>query len=456
MKLGLFTIYCGEKKPNFKGHEKEQFKELVKAWNRIFHFEYGSINLWLKIEDGVLSFGQGKPESPNLKYSLSIENALKMLTGEVDGTSLYVQGKLSIEGDLGDAQRMGGIQAIVVGDMGIIPVKEEEETEKGKFFLTEEDNIKIQASTAKKAELFAKGAVLTSKYGDPNTKYSLGLRIEEFAEQNPDKIALKYEYQDGTIKEWTNKSYNEEINKYANYFLNKGMKKGDVIIVEVENRPEVLFILIGMAKIGVIASLINTNQRLNPLKHSILHSLEGTSNGAFIIGEELYQAFEEIKEDLNLSDLYKQNLYFLPDTGEMDTPNGYINLKKEVENSSSDNPSTTPDIILNDSFAYIFTSGTTGLPKAALCKNAQILTASGWFGYFVLSMTPEDVMLITTPLYHSNALYVAYGAALCENSAICLVRKFSASKFWDQTRRFKATCFNYVGEICRYLFNKRR
>ena len=37
---------------------------------------------------------------------------------------------------------------------------------------------------------------------------------------------------------------------------------------------------------------------------------------------------------------------------------------------------------------------------------------------------------------------------------MAIARKFSASKFWDETRKFNATCFNYVGEICRYLYNQ--
>jgi len=61
---------------------------------------------------------------------------------------------------------------------------------------------------------------------------------------------------------------------------------------------------------------------------------------------------------------------------------------------------------------------------------------------------------ITTPLFHSNAINIGLAAALGGDSAIAIRRKFSASNFWKDARKFNATFFNYVGEICRYLYNQ--
>ncbi|MHA2182241.1 MAG: AMP-binding protein, partial [Promethearchaeota archaeon] len=138
---------------------------------------------------------------------------------------------------------------------------------------------------------------------------------------------------------------------------------------------------------------------------------------------------------------------------EQDTPEGYINLKKEIKDSTINNPSTTSDILMKDPFVYIFTSGTTGLPKAAIMKNRSIITAMGWWG-MVVGLTTDDIIYITTPLFHSHGIKVAFAAALNKGSAMAIARKFSASKFWDDARKFNATCFNYVGEICRYLYNQ--
>jgi citronellyl-CoA synthetase len=77
-----------------------------------------------------------------------------------------------------------------------------------------------------------------------------------------------------------------------------------------------------------------------------------------------------------------------------------------------------------------------------------------WWGDMVVGMEPDDIIYITTPLFHSHGIKVAFAAALYKGSGMAIARKFSASKFWDETRKFNATCFNYVGEICRYLYNQ--
>jgi crotonobetaine/carnitine-CoA ligase len=58
------------------------------------------------------------------------------------------------------------------------------------------------------------------------------------------------------------------------------------------------------------------------------------------------------------------------------------------------------------------------------------------------------------PLFHSNAINVGYAAAVRYGSTIAIGRRFSASRFWDDVIKYKATCFNYIGEICRYLYNQ--
>ena len=307
----------------------------------------------------------------------------------------------------------------------------------------EEYKNKIQPSWEKKTpiimESVARMAELTL-----DTKYSVGLRIEENTANYPDKLALLYE-----DEKYTHKEFNSLVNRYANYFLKFGLKKSDVAVVYVENRSEYMFIIVALGKIGVVSSLINTNLRENPLIHSMTH----TPGRIYIIGEELFQAFEDVKSKLRLSDGQKQNLFYLPDKGELDTPKGYINLKEEIKDSDIMNPLTTSEILMKDPFVYIFTSGTTGLPKAAIMKNRSIITAMGWWE-MVVGMKTDDIIYITTPLFHSHGIKVAFAAALSKGSAIAIARKFSASKFWSEARKFNATCFNYVGEICRYLYNQ--
>jgi acyl-CoA synthetase (AMP-forming)/AMP-acid ligase II len=107
-----------------------------------------------------------------------------------------------------------------------------------------------------------------------------------------------------------------------------------------------------------------------------------------------------------------------------------------------------------DCGCYIYTSGTTGLPKAAIVSNIKLLLTGSLFGRGILEIGPNDVTYMTLPLYHSNGMFGGVSASLTTGATLALRRKFSASNFWADVRRFDATCFVYIGELCRYLLNQ--
>ena len=109
---------------------------------------------------------------------------------------------------------------------------------------------------------------------------------------------------------------------------------------------------------------------------------------------------------------------------------------------------------LGDPCFYIYTSGITGMPKASVMSHFRWVKGAGAFGHAALALRPHDVLYVPLPLYHSNALVVAWSAAASTGAAIALRRKFSVTSFWDDIRRFDATAFIYIGELCRYLMNQ--
>ena len=272
---------------------------------------------------------------------------------------------------------------------------------------------------------------------------SMGTILQDNAEKYPNNAAVLYE-----DTRFTHKEFNEAVNRYAHYFISQGMKKGDVAITLVDNRPELLIIIGAMSKIGGVASLINPNQRGEVLKYSI----NLTKGNVFIVGEELLEAFEEIRGELELTD--NDRLYFSPEIGETSAPEGYIHLAEAIAGMSSENPSTVAQVTLADPFAYVFTSGTTGLPKASIQIHRRWLTSQVWFGRTCMNLKPTDVLYCPLPFCHTNALNVAWGACSAKGTAIAVRRKFSASNFLSDTRKFGATSFIYIGEICRYLMNQ--
>ena len=278
----------------------------------------------------------------------------------------------------------------------------------------------------------------------PEDRMSFGTFLDYNEEHYANRPALLYK-----DKSYTHKELNEWINRYANYFLSLGFKKGDIINVFLENRPELMFTIGAMTKIGTIASLINTRQRSSTL----VHSLKINKVKAYIIGEELYDAFEEVRNQLELT---SERLYFLKDKGNMTIPEDFIDLNEAVKDHDVTTPATMNDIIGKDPYAFIFTSGTTGLPKAAPMRHVHMMGAIYGWGGMANDMKPEDIIYITLPLFHSNAVHVGWSSALRGGSAVALARKFSVKNFWRDVRKYKATCFNYIGELCRYLLNQAR
>jgi citronellyl-CoA synthetase len=276
----------------------------------------------------------------------------------------------------------------------------------------------------------------------PENLISLGKIIEQNALLHKDKAALMYEEQ-----HYSHHEFNEIVNQYANYFLKIGVSKNDTVVVFIENRPEILFLIGALAKIGAIASLINPNQRGSVLKHSV----QLDTSTYFIIGEELIQEFEEIRSELNLNK--NAQLYWIEDTGKQTCPTNYLNLKEELLQISKENPSTTNSITAGQRYANIFTSGTTGLPKASIQTHKKWIQMYYWFGKINLNFNDNDVVYVPIPFYHTNALIVAWPSAMANGSAIVIRRKFSVTHFWEDVKKYNVSSFIYIGEICRYLLN---
>ena len=135
-------------------------------------------------------------------------------------------------------------------------------------------------------------------------------------------------------------------------------------------------------------------------------------------------------------------------------PEGFIDLSQEVKKFPGDNPSTTQDVKASDNFTYIFTSGTTGFPKATKVIHASMVGTYHVFGHMIGEFTPTDTMYVSLPLFHSNSLVVGCASAFAGGAALAIGRRFSASRFWDEIRKHNATAFNYIGEVCRYLINQ--
>ena len=117
-------------------------------------------------------------------------------------------------------------------------------------------------------------------------------------------------------------------------------------------------------------------------------------------------------------------------------------------------PETCAHVTGRERAYLIFTSGTTGMPKASVMTHYRWLKGMSGFGRLGARLHPGDTLYCCLPLYHNNAVTVALSAVLGGGATFALGAKFSASGFWDEVRAADATAFVYIGELCRYLLNR--
>ncbi|KIM94661.1 hypothetical protein OIDMADRAFT_135626 [Oidiodendron maius Zn] len=266
--------------------------------------------------------------------------------------------------------------------------------------------------------------------GDTCTLY----RIFELADHGAE--ALWFEG-----RAWTYRQLKKEVDRFAGFLSENGVACGDFIAVFTTNSPEMVITVLALSKLGCVPALVNTNLRDDTLKHCL-----DISTARLIIST--YDLAGAINTDLrhisiNLSSF--QNIAPSNTTGVL-----YINLE------SLPHPAViTPCAkgTLKDLSVLIYTSGTTGKPKACACRNNQIIVTSNPLSQDVRD--PKKYFPLRTysplPLFHGTALFTGLSYSIGNSSTLCLARKFSTSRFWQDVIASKATRILYVGELCRYL-----
>jgi citronellyl-CoA synthetase len=277
---------------------------------------------------------------------------------------------------------------------------------------------------------------------DPDQPCGLGWTFEQATQRNPEGAALLYGDQVLSYRQ-----ANQHANRIAHHLQAQGIGKGDVVALFIENRPELLLTVLAVAKVGGICAMLNTAQT----QAVLVHSLTLVDPVAIVVGAELVEAYDAVRGQVAID---PQRTWYVAEQPAAPVPAGYVDLMAASADCSPDNPASSQQIYFNDPCFYIYTSGTTGLPKAGIFKHGRWMKSSASFGTIALDMGPEDVVYCTLPLYHATGLCVCWGSAIAGASGFAIRRKFSASQFWDDVRKFNATTLGYVGELCRYLIDQ--
>lgn len=240
-------------------------------------------------------------------------------------------------------------------------------------------------------------------------------------------------------KSYTWSEFHDRAVQWAHFFLDQGVKPGDMVATYLMNSADFMAIWLGLFCIGCAPAHLNYNLK----GESLIHCLRVAGVKLVLVDSEPDCAarFDACKEQI------QNELGVIPFT-----------IDDSLLEKIYSGPVTVPgdeyreNVIGSDPTCLLYTSGTTGLPKAGKFMvnryhergNPENLT-------FDQTAGPQgDRWYCCMPLFHGTG-GLSVLAALTGGMSVAIGRKFSVSTFWDDIHDSQSTMFVYVGEAARYL-----
>jgi fatty-acyl-CoA synthase len=258
--------------------------------------------------------------------------------------------------------------------------------------------------------------------------WDIGWIIRKWAMAKPAKPAFIFEDKPVTYRE-----LNDGANRAANYFQQKGIRKGDRISVLLKSCHEFLEVYFAAAKLGAV--LVPLNFRL------VGPELEYQLNNADCRLLVFHDAFlDEVKKIREKVEVERDKYIFLagrtPES--LRCPDWAEDYHDLTQGFSADEPNPDSRVRLDDPLAIIYTSGTTGTPKGAVLSHLQTFFKCA-SNVLVYDTRSDDVFLTTLPLCHSAGLFISATTTLYRGATLVMREKFEARQFAEDIGRYRAT-----------------
>jgi fatty-acyl-CoA synthase len=199
--------------------------------------------------------------------------------------------------------------------------------------------------------------------------------------------------------------------------------------VLMDNDPEFLLLIAGAALCGATVVGVNPTRRGAELAADI----RGTDCQALVVGP----THRALLDDL---DLAREGVDVLDQDGDR--------YRALLADAATNPVATTAPPGLEHTLLLLFTSGSTGAPKAVVCSSFRLAVIGQLNRH---GLVREDVAYCAMPLFHGNAIMAAWAPILVVGGTLAMRPRFSASGFLPDVLRFRATFFNYVGRALSYI-----
>ena len=298
-----------------------------------------------------------------------------------------------------------------------------------------------------------------------NKKYNVVDFFDKAWKKDPNKVFI----QSGKFA-LTYHQANMVSNQVAQWCLEQGVSVGDTVALSMSNSPEFICIWLGVAKVGGATAFINPNLRGKPLRHSLAlckASLVVFDTEQLESIASVQQAVQDAPDagaagelgDLSYAVVGLRDVDARPggaatqvNMDDIERAMGSARVQQLVLDPEVDcrhvDPAIREDIRITDTLFHIFTSGTTGLPKAARINHLKLIGSGIAIPPF-MGVCSTDRIYCALPLYHSSATLLGVGTTLHLGLTMVIRKKFSARAFWKDCAAHDITVVQYIGELCR-------
>lgn len=231
-----------------------------------------------------------------------------------------------------------------------------------------------------------------------------------------------------TGKEWTYKQLNEDTNRLCNALHADGFKKGDVVMVQMVNRPEFAFAYVAAHKMHGVCCPVNYRISTGELAYNIDDSKPLI---LMVCESKLESALAAVKQTQ-----HKPKKIIVASDKEIE---GAVRYKDYVATSSIEEPPFTCEYNIYDETTRLYTSGTTGRPKGvAITSINEVLSAHDVMIHFPMSY--KDITMNTTPWFHRGGLHCAGPCpTFYAGATLVILGKFEARTALKLVQKYKIT-----------------
>lgn len=270
----------------------------------------------------------------------------------------------------------------------------------------------------------------------------IGHILEEKARRDPEHVLYQFGDEPLTVGDL----YERAI-RVANALMALGVQKGDKVAIMLPNCPEFLYTWFGLNTIGAVEVPINTALKGTGLSYQITQS----DSVVLVADTEYIDRLTPVASDLHSL----RHIVFLDTGAGAHTSSSWEGYETSTFAQLLTHPATRPtvDVQFSDLASILYTSGTTGVSKGVMLSHHY------WYAIWAEAVsycryTEDDVLYTGLPFFHGNAQGLTIGPALLADAKAVIVPRFSASRLFDDCRRWNCTEANYIGGIIPILMKQ--